>query len=184
MQTMYAIAFFAALRVGEITCQTNQSQQNLIFLNQASFIRSREDSVNVVKLTLRNYNHSDPANPVDIFIYRAKPVCPISLLLAYLSLRGTSPGPLFCWPDISPISRNFFTKALSDSLRFCHLDVSGYKSHSFRIGAASWAAAKGLSDAQIRAFGRWKSNVFLQYIRAPSLGLQFWLFTICLQNRP
>ena len=77
MQTMYAIAFFAALRVGEITCQTNQSQQNLIFLNQVSFIRSREDSVNVVKLTLRNYKHSDPANPVDIFIYRAKPVCPI-----------------------------------------------------------------------------------------------------------
>ena len=97
-------------------------------------------------------------------------MCPVSLLLAYLNLRGTSLGPLFCWPDISSISRNFFTKALSDSLRFCDLDVSGCKSHSFRIGAASWAAAKGLSGAQIRDFGRWKSNAFLRYIRAPSLG--------------
>ena len=96
--------------------------------------------------------------------------CPVNLLLAYLNLRGTSPGPLFCWPDLSPISRNFFTKALADSLRFCDLDVSGYKSHSFRIGAASWAAFKGMSDAQIRAFGRWKSNAFLRYIRAPSIG--------------
>jgi len=84
MQAMYAIAFFAALRVGEITCQPNQSQRNLIFLNQVSFIRNREGSVNVVKLTLRNYKHSDPADPVDIFVYRAKPVCSISLLLAYL----------------------------------------------------------------------------------------------------
>ena len=64
----------------------------------------------------------------------------------------------------------FFTKALSDALRYCNLDVEGYKSHSFRIGAASWAAAKGMSDAQIRAFSRWKSNAFLRYIRTPSLG--------------
>ena len=40
----------------------------------------------------------------------------------------------------------------------------------FYIGAASWAAAKRMSDAQIRAFGRWKSNAFLLYIRTPSLG--------------
>lgn len=63
-----------------------------------------------------------------------------------------------------------FTKTLSDALHYCNLDVERYKSHSFRIGAASWAAAKGMSDAQIRAFGRWKSNAFLRYIRTPSLG--------------
>ena len=43
------------------------------------------------------------------------------------------------------------------------------KGHSFRIGAASFAADKGLSDAQVRALGRWKSNTFLKYIRLPSL---------------
>ena len=32
------------------------------------------------------------------------------------------------------------------SPRLYNLNVSGYKSRSFRIGAASWAAAKGLSD--------------------------------------
>ena len=77
------------------------------------------------------------------------------------------PGPPFCWPDLSLISRNFFIQALSNSIRFCDLDVSGYKSHSFRIVAASWAASNGMSDAQIR---RWKSNAFLRYIRAPSIG--------------
>jgi len=55
----------------------------------------REGGVNATNLTLRNYKPSDPEDLVDIFIYRAKPVCPISFLLAYLRLRGT-PGPLFC----------------------------------------------------------------------------------------
>ena len=124
------------------------------------------DSIDTIKLTLRHYKHTNPAERVNIFIYQTQPVFPVNLLLAYLNLRGTSPLLLFCWPDLSPISRNFFTQALADSLCFCDLDVSRYKSHSFRIGAAS----KGVSGAQIRAFGRWKSNAFLRYIRAPSIG--------------
>ena len=85
------------------------------------------DSIDTIKLTLTHCKHSNPAEPVNIFIYQAQPVYPVNLLLAYL----TSPVPLFCWPDLSPISRKFFTNALADSLRFCDLDVSGYKSHSF-----------------------------------------------------
>ena len=33
----------------------------------------------------------------------------------------------------------------------------------------SHAAERGLSDAQIRALGRWKSNAFQRYVRVPSL---------------
>ena len=166
-QAIYAMAFFAALRVGEITCSPTQPRRNVIFLNQIVFMKNREGVVSAMKVTFRNYKHSDPAVPPDIFLYREKRVCPDSTVLAYLGLRGTSPGPMFCWPDASPISHTFFTKALSDALRYCNLDVEGYKSHSFRIGAASWAAAKGMSGAQIIAFGGWKSNAFLRYI--PSL---------------
>ena len=41
----------------------------------------REGGVNATNLTLRNYKPSDPEDLVDIFIYRAKPVCPISSCL-------------------------------------------------------------------------------------------------------
>ena len=91
--------------------KTNPSRRNVIFLNQIVFMKNREGVVSAIKVTLRNYKHSDPAVPVDIFLYREKPVCSGSTVLAYLGLRGTSPGPLFCWPDASPISRTFFTKA-------------------------------------------------------------------------
>jgi len=48
--------------------------------------------------------------------------------------------------------------------RHSGLPFGRYKSHSFRIGAASLAAEQGLSDAQIWLMGRWKSNAFKQYI--------------------
>lgn len=114
--------FFVALVIGELTCNKKQLQQNLILLNQVAFVKTREGSI----------TSSNPAEPVEIFIYRAQPVCPVSVLLAYLNLKGSSPGPMFYWADLSSISRKVFTKALAVSLRFCALDVSGYKSHSFR----------------------------------------------------
>ena len=168
---MYAITFFPALRLGLITSRAHEPRQNIIAISQLVFLKTREGTVSAIKLTLRNYKHSDTSNPVDIFIYREKPVCPVSLLLEFLSLRGQSPGPLFCWPDCSPISRSCFVAALTENLQFCNLNVAHYKTHSFRIGAASWAAAKVMSDTQIRAFGRWKSNAFLRYIRPSYWGL-------------
>ena len=62
-----------------------------------------------------------------------------------------------------------FTEKLSMAIKYCGLDSSRYKGHTFRIGAASHAADEGMSDAQIRALGRWKSNAFQKYIRIPSI---------------
>ena len=107
---MYAIAFFAALRIGEITCQAKQTQRNLINYNQVNFVRTMEDEVTAIKITLRHYKHSNPAEPVEIFIYRAKPVCAVTVLLAYVNLRGTSAGPLFCWPDLPEFLATFLRK--------------------------------------------------------------------------
>ena len=42
-----------------------------------------------------------------------------------------------------------------------------YSSHSFRIGAASAAAAAGIPDWQIQALGRWSSDCYRGYIRLP-----------------
>ncbi|CAH3171233.1 unnamed protein product, partial [Porites lobata] len=79
-QAMYALAFFAALRVGEITYRGNPPGQNIISIGQIAFMETREGTVTALKLTLRNYKHSDSSSPVDIFIYRERPVCPVDLL--------------------------------------------------------------------------------------------------------
>ena len=131
-------------------------------------MKTREGTVTPLKLTLRNYKHSDSSSPVDIFIYRERPVCQVYFLSEYINIRGHFPGPLFCWPDASPISQSFFVTALKEELQVCDLDISHYKTHSFRIGAAS--RAKGMSDTQIRDFGRQKSNALLPYIRTTTMG--------------
>lgn len=42
---------------------------------------------------------------------------------------------------------------LSHTLTLCGLNSNRYKGHSFRVGAATDAAARGLSDATIQKFG-------------------------------
>ena len=93
----------------------------------------------------------------------------MQFLLGYLTLRGDRRGPFLVNLDNSLLSRRSFTDLLSLSLKSCGLSPQLYKSHSFRIGAASFAADRGMSDAQIWALGGWKSNAFLKYIRIPYL---------------
>ena len=90
-------------------------------------------------------------------------------LLAYLSRRGFSNGPLFITKDGRAVSRQMFTDYLALIFRTCSLDPAKYKGRSFRIGAATLAAENGLSDAQIRLLCRWKSDAFRKYIRSSGL---------------
>ena len=152
MKAMCAIAFFAALRVGESTFRGGLSSKNAIQLNQISFLTSTNGETSAIKLTLRF---------VDILLHKSQPICLVITIAEYLSVRGHLSGPLFCWPDDSPVRRSQFVDSLNQALSFFSLETDRYKTDSFRIGAASWAAALGFSDLQIKRFGCWKSNTFL-----------------------
>lgn len=168
MSAMCSLAFYAFLRVGEISTTTGPSN-NIIHITQLHRLVDKQGNVKAPQLSLCQYKHSIPGPPFVVYIYPKGILCPVQLILSYVSLRGHSPGPLFCWPDGKAISWTFFIAQLNAALKFNNLDSSVYKGDSFRIGAASWAAAKGFSDSQIRLLGRWKSNAFLRYIRTPCL---------------
>jgi hypothetical protein len=72
----------------------------------------------------------------------------------YLTRRGNSLGHIFITPVGASVPRNMFILYLNQCLKFCNLNPAVYKSHSFRIGAASFAAEQGLPDALICVLGR------------------------------
>ena len=123
------------------------------------------------KIVITQFKHNPSRQPFEILIERdeTSPFCPVKALVDYCRIRGSQPGPLFCHQNIAPVTVNQFNSELSRYLKFCGLDTSRYKGHSFRIGAASHAADKGFSDAQIRTLGRWKSDAFKLYIRSECL---------------
>ena len=67
----------------------------------------------------------------------------------------------------SPLSRLDLVRAVRAALESQGMDVRHFNSHSFRIGAATTAAACGIEDSLIQALGRWKSSAFTTYIQTP-----------------
>ena len=168
-QTMFLVAFYGFFRVGELTTKTPERRHSVLQFQSLSFLKSRNE-VQAAKLVITDYKHNTTGRPFSIIIHRESTVhcCPVEFLLRWCRMRGSNSGPLFCLADGSAVKTEVFTRQLKGALAFCDLDCSSYKSHSFRIGAASLAAENGMSDAQIRGLGRWKSDAFKLYIRSPT----------------
>ena len=91
------------------------------------------------------------------------PLCAVQALLAYLSLRGNVPGPLFLLANGQPLSRSILTQIGCGKFS----PQQGLTA----IGAAMVAACNGFPDHQIQALGRWPSSAYQLYIRTPSEAL-------------
>ena len=81
--------------------------------------------------------------------------------------RGQSKGPLFKFADGKPLTRERFVVKVREALVEAGINSAPYSGHSFRIGAATTAAQKGVEDATIKMLGRWKSSVYQLYIKTP-----------------
>ena len=167
---MFLTAFYGFFRVGELTAKSARESADIVQFDDIRFL-SECGQVKMIKITIRKFKHNSDNRPFDILIARESSAvcCPVLSLIAYCELRGRQPGPLFCLPDMSPITTSMFNTELKRCLIFCGLDTTRYKSHSFRIGAACYASEQGFSDSQIRKLGRWKSDAFKVYLRSESL---------------
>lgn len=164
LRAMFLVAFYGLMRVGEIAYCT-KTKNPPISLDQITMFRDHF----IIKIKHFKYNLT--RQPIEILIKRqADPfTCPLVNLQLYLQLRGSAPGPLFIYQDGPVVLKTFFASKLKKCLNFLGLDTSLYKSHSFRIGAASMLARLNYTDSQIRLLGRWKGDAFKRYIRCERL---------------
>ena len=161
------VGFFGFMRSGEFTCQSSSSHPADV-LSAADVAVDSHSDPSLVSIYLRHSKTDVFGVGAWVHMGRAdRPICPVKALLGYLSVRGTSPGPLFRFADGSPLSRTKLVDAVRSALQGRGVQVAGFNGHSFRIGAATAAAARGVPDSLIQTLGRWRSSAFLAYIRTP-----------------
>lgn len=71
------------------------------------------------------------------------PICPVAALKNFLQVRPNFAGSLFCHFLGTTITRYQLSPILKRSLNICNIDDTNFKSHSFRIGAATSLARQG-----------------------------------------
>ncbi|XP_077778977.1 integrase/recombinase xerD homolog [Podarcis muralis] len=158
----YAIAFFGALRVGEVVFEVSARGPNRGLLCEDVQLSSSSVSV------LIRQSKTDQAGKgvlVKLTASTQQGPCPVKDTRRYLDLRPPGPGPFLIHEDGSPMSRYQFTRVLRKAIEACGLSALEYAAHSFRIGAATTAAHLGLPADRIKEMGRWRSNAYKSYIR-------------------
>ena len=98
-----------------------------------------------------------------------------------MAIRGGSQCPFFCFPDRRSLSRQQLVEHLHRALQATGLDPKKFAGHSFRVAAATTAAAHGLEDSLIRTLGRWQSLAYLRYLKIPWEQLAKISQTLCAQ---
>ena len=78
------------------------------------------------------------------------------------------------------LTRQRFIAAVRDAMGKAGVECSRYCGHSFRIGAVTTAAARGMEDSIIKTLGRWKSLAYLQYVKIPKQQLASYSASQCL----
>ena len=67
----------------------------------------------------------------------------------------------------SPLIREQLVSGMRETLLAAGVEYHRFSGHSFRIGAATTSAARGVADFTRQTLARWKSESFKRYIRMP-----------------
>lgn len=158
----YCLAFFGFFRVGELTVTKQEYMHKVLAISDVWIdIKS-----GVLLLHLRYSKTDQNGKGVHLRIQKTgSNVCPVNNMFNYLAIRPKIQGPLFCHFSGKPLTRYQFSAILNKVLVLCNVNYKQYKSHSFRIGAATAAAKMGHSVDKIKAAGRWSSEAYRTYVR-------------------
>ena len=150
----YVLAFCGFMLVGELTQTSEQSVENILSATDISM----NDADHSMRINIRvsKTDQSGYGSRIKIKGTRDS-LCPVRVVHDYLRVRPKVQGPLLLHFNNKPVTRYQFGAVLHKTLKLTGLNHTQYKTHSFRIGAATTAAALGYSDAEIKAAGRWKS---------------------------
>ena len=157
----YHLAFFALLRVSELTVSNPHNLSRVISFDDIDLAHS-----NLVLVRITGSKTDQYGKGATLQITHNKETSTLfSAIHKYKAIRPQLAGPFLCHLNSKPLTSYQFTAVLQKCMRFLGFDTSTFKSHSFRIGYASHLYSTGVSEEEIMSKGRWKSDAFQSYIR-------------------
>ena len=162
------IGFFGFLRAGEFTTPSVEAYDASVHLSLSDVALDSHSTPSLIRLRVKASKTDPFRKGVDIFLGRtSSSLCPVKAMIAYLPTRGPTPGPLFVFQNGTVLSRSRLVSAIRTCLSAAGMEEGAYCGHSFRIGAATTAAKKGVEASTIQVLGRWQSSAYLRYVRIP-----------------
>ena len=171
LQAAFSLAFAGFLRVGEFTYRhidldLGPALRNWFLTKNSIHIPPGGD---YMELTL-------PASKTDPFRHRIQLTitatndigCLVSAMrkLIQIDTHRHSHALLCCIGllEQQPFTREYVVRKLQQIAITSGLGRAAWNGHSFRRGAASWAAEVGIPEPQIQILGRWRSDAYKSYI--------------------
>lgn len=161
--------FFVFLCSGEITVPSAKEYDTGAHLSYGDVTLDSVSEPSCVQVRIKASKTDPFRQGVSVFLgATSNKLCPVAAVAAYLAVCPTSPGPFFLIQSGQPLTLSLFVNRVKETLDGAGIDSWRYSGHSFRIGAASTAAVRGVEVSLIKTLGRWKSSAYLLYVRIPT----------------
>ena len=151
----FLVAFFGFLRSGELLELRWQDMERCQAGYKVSIRASKTDPFRQGAVVSLSVSGNDTLCPVDA----------LDSLRHRVTRRA---GPVFVLENGQRVLTQHLNRIIKGLANRCGFPTDQYSSHSFRIGAATTAAAMGVPDWHIQGLGRWSSECYRRYIRLPS----------------
>ena len=175
-------AFFGFFRLGELLPESANAYKQETHLSWGDVAVDCHDHPKMVQIHLKKSKCDQFGKGVDVVVGRTdQNLCPVSALMTYIDHRTSCPGAFFLNSEHAIVTKSWFIQEFRKLLEKAGFPPQDYAGHSFRIGAATTAAAVGVEDSMIKTLGRWQSAAFLQYIRSPKTQLAAVSRTLAIQ---
>lgn len=163
IRAAFTLAFAAFLRVGEFTYRQTDIDTGPLFRNwfltknsiQLKELRGKE----FIELTLPASKTDPFRQGIQLTIVASNDTgCPVNAMKYLRSIDTHRPqfAPLFCVGihEQQPFTREYVVQTLQGLAITAGLGRGAWNGHSFRRGAATWAVAVGIGEAEIQMLGR------------------------------
>ncbi|XP_078243486.1 integrase/recombinase xerD homolog [Pogona vitticeps] len=156
------LAFFGAMRISELVASGKGDVSKKAL--QMEDVAVEEGQVRI-RLRRSKTDQRGLGRMIILGQCSIRKICPVKALREFMMFRGITSGYFFQHTNGIPLTKYQFWKITDMALERAGISDMRFGTHSFRIGAASTAAALGYDVDKIKRLGRWSSKCYKKYIR-------------------